>query len=52
MVELVKQNFNENKKIYLEIEKQLRNKLVKLEDIIKYCENYGSWRILIKEIKR
>ena len=21
----------------------------KLEDIIKYCKNYGSWRILIKE---
>ncbi|MEG0826622.1 MAG: cysteine peptidase family C39 domain-containing protein [Bacilli bacterium] len=36
-------------KIINPIKEKYEYKFEKLEDIIKYCKNYGCWRILIKE---
>lgn len=36
-------------KIINPIKNKYEYKLENVENIIKYCENYGSWRILIKE---
>ncbi len=41
--------FNNKVKVINPIKDKYEYTLKELKDIIKYCKNYGSWRILIKE---